>query len=52
MKSPYQRREEATKRNQAYAKLSTEEKIANCGSRRGKSQRELRKLVAQIIKNG
>lgn len=44
MKSKTQKREEAAARQQRYASLTTEQKIAQCRNRRGQSKRELGKL--------
>ncbi len=50
MKSIEQRRSEAIERNIEHSKRTLEQKIANCCSRRGKSQRELARLRASKVK--
>lgn len=49
MKSKTQRQEEANTRQSAYNALPLETKIANCRNRRGKSHRELSRLL--VAKN-
>lgn len=49
MKNKAQRQDEAKERQKAYDGLSLDEKIQNCKNRRGKSHRELSRLLA--VKN-